>query len=365
MSSRRAAHARPSGAESDVRTVLIPPHQSAVHHTVLSPGTALDRETAAAMASRFGHDFQTVRVHADESAGTAAAAIGANAFTVGDHIVFGRGQWSPRSEPGRQLLVHELTHVLQQRAGPSGAQGTLDVGPTDSLAEQEAARNARDIPGHLVGRSTSISGVHPQIQRDPITAVEAIGLAMGGTSILQSQINEAPGGLSYESDQISYPSEQKQVPPGAREVSVRAAEFFSPGRFVDNHTVFNLHGVFAKGTMANVYIDLAETTTYAKSELSFKAVAMQTAYGTPEDPQLRFVCTGRFDPAGPGDASYRAGLEVDQTGSVNCIDFTFTNGEGEQTQRPGRGFHLRLNAGYGPPGEDSVSLGSQLSFPPF
>lgn len=59
-------------------------------------------------------DFSQVRVHADEGAARSAEEIGALAFTAGTHIVFGPGQFAPETSKGRQLLAHELTHVMQQ-----------------------------------------------------------------------------------------------------------------------------------------------------------------------------------------------------------------------------------------------------------
>jgi hypothetical protein len=62
-----------------------------------------------------GYDFSEVRVHHDARAAQSAKAVGALAYTVGRHIVFGDGQFSPSTSAGRLLLGHELTHVLQQR----------------------------------------------------------------------------------------------------------------------------------------------------------------------------------------------------------------------------------------------------------
>ncbi|HSE22354.1 MAG TPA: DUF4157 domain-containing protein [Pyrinomonadaceae bacterium] len=59
-------------------------------------------------------DFSQVRVHADEAAARSAEDIGALAFTAGTHIVFGPGEFAPETSKGRQLLAHELTHVMQQ-----------------------------------------------------------------------------------------------------------------------------------------------------------------------------------------------------------------------------------------------------------
>jgi hypothetical protein len=43
------------------------------------------------------------------------------AYTVGDQVVFGAGEFLPGTAPGRRLLAHELTHVIQQR-GAHGLQ---------------------------------------------------------------------------------------------------------------------------------------------------------------------------------------------------------------------------------------------------
>ena len=87
---------------------------------------------------RFGHDFGHVRIHADARAAESAQALDAHAYTSGHDIVFARGRYDPLSDPGRRLLAHELTHVVQQRAGLSAATGPIQ----DSAAEREAERNA-------------------------------------------------------------------------------------------------------------------------------------------------------------------------------------------------------------------------------
>jgi len=65
---------------------------------------------------RFGRDFSQVRVHADGEAAVAARAVNARAYTVSSDIVFGAGEYSPRTPEGQRLLAHELTHVVQQTA---------------------------------------------------------------------------------------------------------------------------------------------------------------------------------------------------------------------------------------------------------
>jgi hypothetical protein len=81
-----------------------------------SRGQPLPEATRAYMEPRFGVDFGQVRVHTDNAAAESARGVDAVAFTVGRDIVFGAGRYAPESEPGRRLLAHELTHVIQQGA---------------------------------------------------------------------------------------------------------------------------------------------------------------------------------------------------------------------------------------------------------
>lgn len=70
---------------------------------------------------RFGQDFSPVRIHTDAVADESACGISALAYTVGHDIVFAAGQYAPETTAGRQLLAHELTHVVQQEATGSVA----------------------------------------------------------------------------------------------------------------------------------------------------------------------------------------------------------------------------------------------------
>lgn len=80
------------------------------------------------MEGAFGTDLAGVRVHDDTRAGDLNRALGADAFTTGDHIFFGAGRFDPGSSRGRELAAHELTHVVQQRGGtPDAAIGRSGV----------------------------------------------------------------------------------------------------------------------------------------------------------------------------------------------------------------------------------------------
>ena len=89
-----------------------------VDRVLASSGRPLDAALRGDMEQRFGHDFSQVRVHRGEAAAQSARAINANAYTVGQHIVFNNGEYAPQTQEGRRLLAHELTHVVQQQGAP-------------------------------------------------------------------------------------------------------------------------------------------------------------------------------------------------------------------------------------------------------
>jgi hypothetical protein len=79
-----------------------------------SPGRPLATATRTFMEAHFGYDFSRVRVHSDAAAEQSARDMNARAYTVGQNIAFGSGQFAPGTHEGQRLLAHELTHVVQQ-----------------------------------------------------------------------------------------------------------------------------------------------------------------------------------------------------------------------------------------------------------
>ncbi|MCW5621881.1 MAG: DUF4157 domain-containing protein [Burkholderiales bacterium] len=102
-----------------------------------SAGLPLDEHSRTFFEPRFGHDFGKVRVHTDARAADSADTLLADAYTAGDHIVFGAGQYAPASSKGRALLAHELAHVAQQ-AVPQSLSVSLRVSRLGPVAEQAA-----------------------------------------------------------------------------------------------------------------------------------------------------------------------------------------------------------------------------------
>jgi hypothetical protein len=165
---------------------------SLVREVVESPGQPLDARTRSSMEPHLGHDLSQVRVHTDDRAAESARAVSANAYTAGTHVAFATGRYSPSTAPGRQLLAHELTHVVQQARqqvpGAPMGDGLSVSHPSDSF-EREARQTSssmmtdRDI-GMPAANSVSLPAKTPtpmdtRIQRDDNDTVAA-GTLTGG-----------------------------------------------------------------------------------------------------------------------------------------------------------------------------------------
>lgn len=91
---------------------------ASVDRVLASSGRPLEPAVRQDMESRFGYEFSQVRVHTGSAAEQSAREVNAHAYTAGNNIVFGTGQYSLNTFVGRKLLVHELTHVVQQKQAP-------------------------------------------------------------------------------------------------------------------------------------------------------------------------------------------------------------------------------------------------------
>jgi uncharacterized protein DUF4157 len=120
------------------------PRAELANEVLGSLGEPLPTTTRAFFEPRFGFDLSRVRIHSDEEAARSAQWVGAPAYAIGQHIIFGSGRYEPRSIGGRMLLAHELSHTIQQRdAGLPAQEGKMRR--STSKEEREAERAAASV----------------------------------------------------------------------------------------------------------------------------------------------------------------------------------------------------------------------------
>lgn len=97
----------------------------------------------------FGRELGGVRVHSGAAARDAGAQISARAFTSGQNIYFGPGQYSPGTPSGDRLIAHEVAHTIQQAGGSSVLQRDPLPGADELTETQIAAAIERAITDNL------------------------------------------------------------------------------------------------------------------------------------------------------------------------------------------------------------------------
>jgi hypothetical protein len=125
--------------QAPVRPATLRVPKSPIGEALRSSSQPLDASLRASFEPRFGHDFSAVRVHTGIEAATSVKSFRAQAYAVGNDVVFGQNRYDPGSGPGRRLIAHELAHVAQQ----AQAQSPLDrsrIDIADAAQEQEAER---------------------------------------------------------------------------------------------------------------------------------------------------------------------------------------------------------------------------------
>ncbi|MGO9270269.1 MAG: DUF4157 domain-containing protein [Terriglobia bacterium] len=133
--------------QGEGEAVLEPEVESAIERK-RGGGQALDASVRRQMESAFGSDFTGVRVHTGSESDSLNRAVSAIAFTTGQDIFFRDGAYDPGGSSGRELLAHELTHVVQQ-SGSKAVHGKLVVGEPNDQFEQEADRVAKSVASDL------------------------------------------------------------------------------------------------------------------------------------------------------------------------------------------------------------------------
>jgi hypothetical protein len=168
------------------------PAPDSVNHVLSSGGSPLDRSVKNDMEARFGQDFSRVRVHSGAAAEDSARDVHAEAYTVGNNIVFGAGKFAPATQPGRHLLAHELTHVVQQSGKAANPAGAMRV----------ARQTPPSAPQQLVPHVTPEieAGLIHELQRARIAAPPSASIRQESVrTFAVAAIIKPDGSVTYES----------------------------------------------------------------------------------------------------------------------------------------------------------------------
>lgn len=187
----------------------VPPiSDPAAVRALLRNGRPLEGSVRTRMELGFGRSLGDVRFHTDGRATQLASAYSARAFTVGNNIVFGVGQYRPGTLAGDALIAHELAHTRQQ----TGAEKTqkddrlgLERDATRSAVHAMMALHAEKhrlaIPRASVGPHLE-SGLSLHRCNDQASRREAVGESTNWEGLCPPSSPQTPGVGRLTSDRF-------------------------------------------------------------------------------------------------------------------------------------------------------------------
>ena len=154
MQRERVGKRRPEADRARVASPVerMPGSERFLAQDARSSGHPLDSAAKSRLEPLFGHNFGDVRVHADSDADALSNDFNARAFTAGNDLFFGVGEYAPDTLNGRHLLAHELTHVVQQSR--FGVNDGFSLSHSTDASEADASAAADNV---VAGRAPSVT----------------------------------------------------------------------------------------------------------------------------------------------------------------------------------------------------------------
>ena len=266
-------------------------------------GQPLENEMRDSMEQAFGADFSSVRVHTDTQSDQLNQSIQARAFTTGQDIFFRQGEYQPGNRNGQELLVHELTHVVQQNP-------------------------------HPLKQPSSSHFTEPAVQRvvDPISAA-SLGVAVFGlvSGFVQAGLGDLKWKRNIGKAIHAWPEGERPGPEEwERDLSTNILYLNMISGLSSSWAMFDLMWNYNGAD-----IDQAHVTKYASSDWTFSAgditFEMQDASASYEEGgKAAMICyiSGSLDPVGSGDIDFEGRVLLFSDGTTRRLgDIRITRGD--------------------------------------
>jgi hypothetical protein len=201
MMARQAFSAASYKPSSMAPPATATPRASAARVNDLIPpgGQLLDHHVRAPLESRLGFDFSRVQIHSNDIAARMARSVDAQAYTLGEHIVFGAGRFAPGTNAGRRLLAHELVHVAQCGSLTASSSDTAKIGDLHDPTENEADAVAAHITNGGAGAPLApwTAGIKPSQSGPTLRRVPVGSNSFGSWDVEQVPMQPTVAGGEY------------------------------------------------------------------------------------------------------------------------------------------------------------------------
>jgi hypothetical protein len=191
------------------------------------PAPGLDPTTRARVENAVGSDLGGVRVHTDAAAADAANALGARAFTVGQDMFFGQGQYGTQSTEGQRLIAHEAAHTVQQRGGSAGAQRVQRANGGGKGSAQQASTVATP-PAQTPVANTPVTRIEDK-SKEWAVDLTPVGTYQGTIEVPKLELPKVAGTLKGTDSNIAKADAGRSLPVDAAPFTLNPVPKRAPG----------------------------------------------------------------------------------------------------------------------------------------
>lgn len=243
-----------------------------------SRGESLPLSMRTTLEAAYDAHLGAVRIHRDAAAEGAASKFGAHAFASGSHIFFGAGRFDLASECGRELIAHEVAHVLQQ-TGRATSDEKLAATPVAGHADVQCAPDddptANEKVSWLADGKTALKALiarhqkHPQgderlaklivlvknesNEKLPVGAPSAIGTRLIQIAIDGQWLDPQAQNDADKEQVLTLPATGFLV--DCLKVCGEEAHFKAAARLIDGDAKFEIRSAFGPRTAFRQYLD--------------------------------------------------------------------------------------------------------------
>lgn len=193
-----AIHFKPIPEDETVQRDAIGTVSSKPSFQTLTGGNPLEGTQRQELEEHFDVNLESVRIHTDENAHKLTKDLNANAATIGENIVLGENS----SPSDKELIGHEIAHVIQQRIGKV----STGIDPDQNL------ESAAQLEGKNFAAGTKVRGKRAMLEpKKP-----------GGAAIQRKETPKTPVTITF-SGQSAIESTLKAYTRGVLEDIMRKA----------------------------------------------------------------------------------------------------------------------------------------------
>ncbi len=186
------------------------------------------------MEASFGADFTGVRVHTNGDSDALSRSLGASAFTSGQDIFFGKGEYRPDSPDGKKTIAHELTHVVQQNGAHRATQedtaegAVVEVRQSDTINRVSAPPKEQEAePEEVASEPQDTSAEQPSqdtAEAAPGDTTSESKAADEGETAKPGVAQAAPDSSSQSPGDSSAPAASAPAPQAQQEAAAEGEE---------------------------------------------------------------------------------------------------------------------------------------------